>query len=328
MSWRTADAIRTIAIEDPDRGGGPGRPSQSVGLDGYVNTSYPKGLVALLEDRPPRVAVIDVGTNSVKFHVGERVAPGHWRTVVDRADVTRLGEGIDVDRGESARRRATGPRRHSPGWSTRRAVSVPVGSSRWARPGCGRRPTRPRWSPTFRERSGIRVQVISGEEEARLAYVATVAGLDLGDRAAAVFDTGGGSTQFTYGHGTHRRRAVERPDRRGPGHRAVRPGRRRRTGGRGSRSRGDRRRARAHRGARAAGRPGRDGRRRDEPGCGQARPRGLRPGDRPGHVLDRAELDRQIERYRTRDADGRREIVGLQPQRAEVILAGALHRRA
>jgi exopolyphosphatase/guanosine-5'-triphosphate,3'-diphosphate pyrophosphatase len=42
-----------------------------------------------------------------------------------------------------------------------------------------------------------------------------------------------------------------------------------------------------------------------------------------GTVLDRAEIDRQIELYRSRDADGRRAIVGLQPKRAEVILAGA-----
>jgi exopolyphosphatase/guanosine-5'-triphosphate,3'-diphosphate pyrophosphatase len=40
-------------------------------------------------------------------------------------------------------------------------------------------------------------------------------------------------------------------------------------------------------------------------------------------VLDRSEIDRQIELYRSRDADGRRTIVGLQPKRAEVILAGA-----
>jgi len=40
-----------------------------------------------------RYAVIDVGTNSVKFHIGERKGDGSWHTVVDRSEITRLGEG-------------------------------------------------------------------------------------------------------------------------------------------------------------------------------------------------------------------------------------------
>ena len=42
-----------------------------------------------------------------------------------------------------------------------------------------------------------------------------------------------------------------------------------------------------------------------------------------GTVLTVQELDRLIELFRTRSADERRAIVGLQPKRAEVILAGA-----
>ncbi len=42
-----------------------------------------------------------------------------------------------------------------------------------------------------------------------------------------------------------------------------------------------------------------------------------------GTVLDVAEVDRQIELYRTKGAEERRKIIGLQPARAEVILAGA-----
>ena len=42
-----------------------------------------------------------------------------------------------------------------------------------------------------------------------------------------------------------------------------------------------------------------------------------------GTTLDQTEIDRQIELYRGRTADERRGIIGLQPGRAEVVLAGA-----
>src|SRR5213083_1513904 len=57
------------------------------------------------------------------------------------------------------------------------------------------------------QRSGVRIEVISGEEEARLAYVAATAALDVGGGSLVLFDTGGGSSQFTFGE---RSRVTER----------------------------------------------------------------------------------------------------------------------
>ena len=41
------------------------------------------------------------------------------------------------------------------------------------------------------ERSGVGIDVISGEEEARLAYLAATSALDIGDGSLVLFDTGG-----------------------------------------------------------------------------------------------------------------------------------------
>ena len=85
---------RTIAVESEQ----PAQVAQTVeglGLDLRPNISYPRALRGLAGAGGSRYAVIDVGTNSVKLHVGERTGVGPWRTVADRAVVTRLGEGLD-----------------------------------------------------------------------------------------------------------------------------------------------------------------------------------------------------------------------------------------
>src|SRR5262245_19034059 len=89
---------RTIAIES-EMASAVVAAVESVGLGGYINTSYPRGLRSLLEDAPERYAVIDAGTNSVKFHIGERGPGDKWRTIADRSELTQLGEGLE-GRGE------------------------------------------------------------------------------------------------------------------------------------------------------------------------------------------------------------------------------------
>ena len=140
---------RTLAIESEDAAAVIAA-VRSVGLGDYVNTSYPRGLAALIDGAPPRYAVIDVGTNSIKFHVGERGADGTWRAVVDRAEVTRLGEGLeeqrrDLPRGAGADR--DGDRGHGRGGE---AGTAPWRSPRSGRPACASPATATPSSPPSR----------------------------------------------------------------------------------------------------------------------------------------------------------------------------------
>jgi exopolyphosphatase/guanosine-5'-triphosphate,3'-diphosphate pyrophosphatase len=174
-----------------------------------------------------------------------------------------------------------------------------------------------------REASGVTIEVIPGTEEARLAYLAAVAGLGPADGRRVVFDTGGGSTQFTIGDG----RAVDEQFSVNVG--AVRLTDEFGLGGPVSREQLDEALAAiAGEFGRLDGVPSPD----TLVGMGGAITNmtavmlGLSPYDPEvvqGTVLGRAAVDRQIELYRAHDAEERREIVGLQPQRADVILAGA-----
>jgi exopolyphosphatase / guanosine-5'-triphosphate,3'-diphosphate pyrophosphatase len=68
-------------------------------------------LVRSFDRVPERYAVIDAGTNSIKFHVAELDADGRgpWRTVVDRAIVTGSARALRLP-ARSAPARSNGPR--------------------------------------------------------------------------------------------------------------------------------------------------------------------------------------------------------------------------
>jgi exopolyphosphatase/guanosine-5'-triphosphate,3'-diphosphate pyrophosphatase len=184
--------IRTIAIESENASAVISAVA-SVGLGGYLNTSYPRGLQALLDGAPERYAVIDVGTNSVKFHIGERGAGGAWRKVVDRAEITRLGEGLDAHGeigAEAVERTATaiaGMVEEAKRNGVRAIAAVGTAGLRIARNGKA-------VVDAIRDRTGVSIDVVSGEEEGRLAYLAVKAGLGVPGGSLVVFDTGGGSS--------------------------------------------------------------------------------------------------------------------------------------
>jgi exopolyphosphatase/guanosine-5'-triphosphate,3'-diphosphate pyrophosphatase len=266
--------------------------------------------------------VIDIGTNSVKFHVGDRRADGEWRTVADRAEVTRLGERLDE----------TGRIDDEPLTRTVTAVAAMADEARRdgvveiaavGTAGLRLAANRDEFVAAVRERAGAEVEVISSEEEGRLAYVAATSGLDGALGSLVVFDTGGGSSQFTFGRDG---RVDERF--------SVNVGAARFTERFGLDGVVDDETLAAARAAIAADLGRLDG--RDSPetlvGMGGANTNlaavklQLTSYDANavhGTVVDVAEIERQIELYRTSDRAQRREIAGLQPNRAEVILAGA-----
>lgn len=323
LSDVTADGktTRTIAIESADAAAVLAAVA-SVGLSGYVNTNYPKGLTALLTGAPERYAAIDVGTNSVKLHVAERAGPGRWRDVIDRAELTRLGEGIDKT-GEIAPQAAertadaiAGMVHEAKEAGARAIVAVGTAGLRAAR-------NRAELIAAFRARTGIGIEVIPGEEEGRLAYLAAEAGLGAPPGSLVVFDTGGGSSQFTFGRGG---RVDEQF--------SVPVGAVRYTERFGLDGQVDAETVSRAMAAIAADLSRIDGRKAPDALVAMggavtniaAVKHGLAKYDPDvvqGTVLGRAEIDRQIELYRSRDAEARRAIVGLQPKRAEVILAGA-----
>ena len=121
-----------------------------------------------------------------------------WRPPTRCREVTRLGEGL-AEAGEltpAAMSRTVDAiadlvddaRREGP------LDIVAVGTA-----GLRQAPNRDAFVAAVQARCGVTVEIISGQEEARLAYLAAVSALRLTGDRVLVFDSGGGSSQFTFG---------------------------------------------------------------------------------------------------------------------------------
>ncbi len=145
-----------------------------------------------------RIAAIDIGTNSLHMIVVQ-VRPDRSFEVVDREkEMVRLGSGglggrALTDTTTTAALQALSKfRRLADSHDVDEIIAAATSAVREADNG-------PEFLAAIHQRTGIRVRVISGSEEARLIHRAAVYGVDVGAGSAVVIDIGGGSVELTRG---------------------------------------------------------------------------------------------------------------------------------
>jgi exopolyphosphatase/guanosine-5'-triphosphate,3'-diphosphate pyrophosphatase len=325
-------SFRTFAVESEDRMAVL-QTLKDLGLSKVPNRNYPRALKDLIgmtgQDTEEtvagsamRYAAIDVGTNSVKLHVAERDGTGSWHRVLDRIAVTRLGERLqetgEIQPAAQARTVAAIADMASQAKSVGAQAIVAVGTM-----GLRQAQNSRAFLQAVRATCGIAIEIIDGKEEARLAYLAVQDGLGVAMGSVVVFDTGGGSTQVTLGRNGN---VVEQC--------SLNLGAVRVTEEFGLHGAVDHRTLSSARAAveHELGRLDSIGRPDALVGMGGAVTNMMAvslalvpydPNKIQGAILTLAEVERQIGIYAALDAVQRQDIPGLQPGRAEIILAGA-----
>jgi exopolyphosphatase/guanosine-5'-triphosphate,3'-diphosphate pyrophosphatase len=148
---------------------------------------------------PDRVAVVDVGTNTVLLTVAERHGTS-FVPVVERAEITRLGRGVDrtgvLDPAAIAGTVAVIARYAAEARSlgARDVIAVATSAARDARNGEA-------FFEACRSAAGVAPEIIAGGEEARLVHLSAWADFGAPGRRLAVLDVGGGSSEVTWGAG-------------------------------------------------------------------------------------------------------------------------------
>lgn len=145
------------------------------------------------------VGAIDIGTNSVRLIIAEK-KNSKWRDLVRTVEVTRLGEGVDkthtITREAMERTLAvlSQYKEMMERYGAERQKVVSTSAMRDAK-------NSTEFIALVRERLGLDIEVISGEEEGRLTFSGAVCQDSLAPKGAIVLvvDVGGGSTEYIYG---------------------------------------------------------------------------------------------------------------------------------
>jgi CHAD domain-containing protein len=149
---------------------------------------------AMAPTREDRLAVIDVGSNSVRLLVAEVLSDGTYKVIDDERECTRLGQGLVATGALSAQAML----RTAEAIARMRGISQGYGVSRLRVIGTSavRDATNQReFLSLVREHAGVALDVLDGEDEARAAHRSVAAGFDITQTPTAVVDIGGGSTE-------------------------------------------------------------------------------------------------------------------------------------
>ncbi|MEC9372913.1 MAG: Ppx/GppA phosphatase family protein, partial [Planctomycetota bacterium] len=148
-----------------------------------------------MDVRPRRLAVIDVGTNSIRLIVAEARFDGSYRVIDDEKVMTRLGAGMT----ESGDLAAEAMDRSAEAIARMKAIAEGyVVEQLRAVATCAVREAvnREAFVDLVKAMAGLDLEVISAEEEARYAYLSVANVFDLRSGQAAIADIGGGSTEI------------------------------------------------------------------------------------------------------------------------------------
>ena len=153
-----------------------------------------------------RIAAIDCGTNSIHMIV-VRIRPDLSFEVIDREkEMVRLGSGglegkaLTADAMEMGLQAFSRFRRLAESHQVEEILAAATSAVREAKNGG-------EFLAAVERATGIKTQVISGTEEARLIHLAAVYGVDVAGASAVVIDIGGGSVEITHGAGASLRLA-------------------------------------------------------------------------------------------------------------------------